>query len=133
MRFIISGSSFRVNFIYNADGAGASSSVALPLADFKQGFPLGLVVTWGFRAGTFSYGFFVNGKQIGLITSAPIAVPNISGNGTFEIGNQTEALHGNSYINAAALGNKQLPRIAARHLSTWFKRQALDCIGREGT
>lgn len=133
MRFIVSSSTDRPIFIYDATSAGAANSVGLPIEEFQQGVPLGMVITWGKRSGTMSYGFFVNGKQVGLLTSAPIAVPAISGNGTFEIGNQTEALHGNVYIHAAALGNKQLPRIAARHLSSWFRRQALDCIGVEGS
>lgn len=128
VRFNVSSSTQRPIFIYDAAGGTIGNSLALDVSEFQQGVPLGMVVTWGRRNGTLTYTFFVNGKQVGILSIAPIAVPTIKNNGELEIGNQDGDNEANVFVNAIAYGNKRLPRKIGRALSTWFKRQAQPVI-----
>jgi hypothetical protein len=128
LRFNVSSSTQRPIFIYDADGGAVGNSLALDVSQFKQGVPLGMVVTWGRRNGTLTYTFFVNGRQIGILSVAPIEVPTIKNNGELEIGNQDGNNEANVFVNAVAFGNKRLPRKIGRTLSKWFERQAQPVI-----
>ncbi len=128
LRFNISSSSERPIFIYDAAGGTVGNSLALDVSEFQQGVPLGMVVTWGFRNGTLTYTFFVNGRQIGILSSLPIEVPTIKNTGQLQIGHQGTTISANVYVQAVSWGNKRIPRKIGRTLSRWFKRQAQDVV-----
>lgn len=132
IRFIISNSAQAIRFDYDAVSAGAGTSLTLPDSLFKQGVPLGLVITWGFRSGSLTYTFFANGQQIGIHSIAPIGVPDSNKQGEVLIGHQGSSNACNVSLQTVALGNKRLPRIAGRHLSSWFQKQANPVAGEFG-
>lgn len=124
IRFIISNSAQAVRFDYDAVSAGAGTSLTIPDSLFKQGVPVGMVITWGFRSGSLTYTLFANGQQIAIHSIAPIGVPDSNNQGEVLIGHQGSANAANVSLQQIALGNKKLPRIAGRHLSSWFEKQA---------
>lgn len=132
LRFIISSTTNRPLFIYDAVGGTVGSSLGIDVADFQQGVPLGMVVTWSYRFGSLTYTLCVNGKQVGIISAAPVNVPVVKGNGIVEVAHQGSANAATSAVQEMAIGNRGITRTQARHLSIWFKRQARHVLGKVG-
>lgn len=132
IRFLISNAVQMFRFDYDATLAGAGTSLTPDTSFFKQGVPVGMVLTWGYRSGTLSYTLFVNGKQVGIHSSAPIGIPDFAGLGELQICHQSSANACNVSMQQVALGNKRLPRTAGRNLSRWFERQARYVVGQYG-
>jgi hypothetical protein len=132
IRFIISSSAQAVRFDYDAVSAGAGTSLSIPDSLFKQGVPVGMVIAWGSRSGTLTYTLFANGQQIAIHSVAPIGVPDSNKQGEVLIGHQGSSNAANVSLQQVALGNKRLPRIAGRHLSSWFEKQARFVVGEFG-
>jgi hypothetical protein len=132
IRFIISSSAQMFRFDYDAAGAGAGTSLTPASSFFKQGVPVGMVVTWGYRSGSLTYTLFVNGQQVGIHSTAPIGIPDSANTGELLIAHQNSANACNVSLQQVAAGNKRLPRIAGRNLSRWFERQARFVVGEFG-
>lgn len=132
MRFIISSTVDMFRFDYDAAGAGAGTSLTPATSFFKQGVPVGMVVTWGYRSGSLSYTLFVNGFQVGIHSIAPVGIPDANQDGEIEIGHQSSANASNVSLQQVALGNKRLPRTTGRTLSKWFETRANEVVGTYG-
>jgi len=130
-RFIYSTSSNSIKFF--SENAGATQAdLGIPQVDVLQGVPLGVVATWGQRAGSSSMMLCVNGSQEDIIDT--INTPP-TGTASMYIGSKadTAGSTANVKVQHAAFGNKMLTRHDARNLSNWFQRQAFDTFDVKGS
>jgi len=108
--------------------AGTSELFLTGPATWAENEAMGIVMTWGSRKGS-QYGVLaVNGKQYDVETlfSLPTGTPNFIEVG--DIGGLGYAQSANCHVEAMAVGRQALTRLDARHLSLWFKDQAVGVI-----
>lgn len=100
---------------------GTSEAFLDGITTWGRGEVFGIVGTWGYRKGSRYFVLAVNGQQIDLDVSGSLP----TGSPTLQIGSNGTGSHADSYVQAVAGGNHNLTRLEARHLSLWFKKQAL--------
>lgn len=112
------------------ESGSTQADLDIPQAKVLQGVPLGIVVTWGKRAGASFVMLSVNGRQedvIDTVNTAPQGAASI-----FIGANNTGGNVANAMIQAVACGNNVLSRGEVRTLSRWFETQSYSKLGKAG-
>jgi len=108
--------------------AGVSELFLTGPATWAENEAMGFVVTWGTRKGS-QYGVVaINGKQYDVETAfaLPTGTPNYVEIG--DVGSLGYGQPANCHVEAMAVGRQALTRLDARHLSLWFRDQAVGVI-----